>query len=292
MATFCGVNCIPHDLADAPDVEVVEAIDDDTCKAASMNSSRTASRLLAEAKSLSRDKESDESDKLKIFAVMLSGKSIMLDLKAYHTGQDVRAKIQEKEGIPQCQQYLIFEGQELHDHLTLSECNVTNMSQIQIIRSMYKICVKNLTGKTLDFEVGPLLTIYDLKEMIQKLEAIPLDMQGLVFNKQRLEDSRTLQFYNIQNDSTLFLVLRLGSIPMTLNVALAEDEVVTVSSHHPHSVDDLRSQLEAQLHTQLEDKQFVFGDRVLLPGHSLLEYDIQPGSTVFLVDESSNCSVM
>ena len=73
-----------------------------------------------------------------------------------------------------------------------------------------QIFVKTPTGSTITLEVEPTDRIEDVKVKIQDNEGFLPVEQVLVFAGKTLEDENTLQDYNVQKETTLHLLLRLG----------------------------------------------------------------------------------
>ena len=76
-----------------------------------------------------------------------------------------------------------------------------------------QIFFKTSTGKKITLEVEPSETIKEIREKIKKEEeGIYLENQNLVFARRQLEDDRTLEDYNIKNDSIIHSVTKTGGI--------------------------------------------------------------------------------
>jgi len=149
---------------------------------------------------------------MQLFVKTLTGKTVSIEVEEGESIEDVKAKIAEKEGIPPEQQRLIFGGQQLQDAKTLDDYDVGDDATLHLVlrlRGGMQLFVKTLTGKTVSIEVEEGESIEDVKAKIAEKEGIPPEQQRLIFGGQQLQDAKTLDDYDVGDDATLHLVLRL-----------------------------------------------------------------------------------
>ena len=75
--------------------------------------------------------------------------------------------------------------------------------------ALSQIFVRTLQGKTITVDVDGSDTVKAVKRKIQDKENLPANEQRLIYAGKQLDDTRMLSEYDVKNNATLHLLLRL-----------------------------------------------------------------------------------
>ncbi|XP_030272998.1 polyubiquitin-like [Sparus aurata] len=152
---------------------------------------------------------------MEINIIMLNGASHRLMVNPQDTVKSLKQLIQDKLGVPVQEQKLVFVNGEKKtlndDSKPLSWYGLQSGSQVSLLITQpppIQVFLRNEKGQLSTYDITPEETVDHFKARVEQREGVPVSQQRLLHQSREMTTGR-LTDYNVTNDSTIDLMLRL-----------------------------------------------------------------------------------
>ena len=216
----------------------------------------------------------------RIFVKTPTGKNITtLNLVSSERVGFVKAEIEDKVGVPQHQQQLMFNDRHLVDELTLDDYGIEREDTLQLVwkvkRGMGVIIKMKSLAVGMELEASD--TIETVKAKIQE-RIVKSQNHQLKFNGKYLEGGKTLRDYNVQHGDTIHLDWEVKQ-GMGILVKTLTKKIIPLEVEITNTIEEVKEKIHEKKGIPPDQHELVliYSHNYLEDGHTLGYYNVQEG---------------
>ena len=213
----------------------------------------------------------------------LTGKTITLYVNPYSTIQELKNRIEFREGIKSERQEMRFSGNHLEDHKKLKEYKIESDRTIFLIPiNLIFVRVKTSSSKIIKISINPYSTIQELKRTIQNKEGIPIDHQRLELTGVQLKDKDTITLNEFEIKSGIINLIIDDTIVFVKTIT---GKTITISINAYSTIERLKVSIQKKERIPTEQQRLLLDGEQLeeLENHKeFKEYKIKSNSSIYL----------
>jgi len=151
-----------------------------------------------------------------------------------------------------------------------------------------KVIVQFLTCKRVPIEVEPTSTILSIKQIVEEREGIPVLQMRFIYKGATLDDnSKTIEEYNILDDSIIYLVLQLKeNCEFTLNIQTNAEQPLIFKMKLIEKISGLKLLIQNKEGIDIKAQKLFYQGLLLEDDKKIEEYNIENNSVLKLVTDN------
>jgi len=179
------------------------------------------------------------------------------------------------------------------EKINLANNFISIFNDIKMMKMMKIFIINTIGSAKLTFDFESTDYIKDIKDKIQDKVCICHYEPALIFEGKQLEDNRTLAYYNIQRESTIYLVVkpRHSGTRKDIYIKTLGGKTVTIDFDPGLYIRDIKAKIKDKENIPSEKQRLIFAGKELEDNKRVTEYDIRRETTIHLAIRDSKGNI-